>query len=41
LLKKLGSGGKRKYLTTDSVERFSKIGGRFLGEKIKVDKIEI
>ena len=41
LLKKLSKGGKRHYLTTDCSERFARIGGRFLGEKIKVEKIEI
>lgn len=41
LLKKLGSGGKRQYLTTDSVERFANIGGKFLGEKVDVDKVDI
>lgn len=41
LLKQLSKGGKRQYMTTDSAERFAEIGGRFLGEKIKVDKIEI
>jgi len=41
LLKKLSKGGKRRYLTTDSVERFAKIGGKFLGEKIKVEKVDI
>lgn len=41
LLKKLSKKGKRQYLTTDSVERFTEIGGKFLGEKIKVDKVEI
>ena len=41
LPKKLGKGGKRRYLTTDSPERFAEIGGRFLGEKIAVEKIDI
>jgi glutamate racemase len=41
LLKKLSKKGKREYLTTDSVDRFAEIGGKFLGEKIKVEKVEI
>jgi glutamate racemase len=41
LLKKLSRKRKRIYLTTDCAERFAEIGARFLGEKIKVDKIEI
>ena len=41
LLDKLSKGGKRQYLTTDSVERFAGIGGKFLGEKIKVEKVDI
>jgi len=41
LLNKLSTKGTRIYLTTDSPERFEKIGSKFLGEKIKVDKIEI
>ena len=41
LLEKLSKGGKRHYLTTDSAERFAEIGGKFLGEKIKVEKVDI
>ena len=41
LPEKLGRTGKRTYLTTDSAERFAKIGGHFLGQKIQVEKIEI
>jgi glutamate racemase len=41
LLKKLSKSGKRAYLTTDCVERFSEIGGKFLGQKIKVEKVDI
>lgn len=39
LLTKLTKNGSRKYLTTDSVERFQELGSRFLGEKIEVEKI--
>ena len=41
LLKQLSKGGKRLYLTTDCPERFAEIGARILGEKIRVEKIEI
>lgn len=41
LPKKLGKGGTRQYLTTDSAERFSEIGGKFLGKKIEVEKVDI
>jgi len=41
VLKKLSKDGKRQYLTTDCPDRFAEIGGRFLGEKIKVEKIGI
>ncbi|MFH0838499.1 MAG: glutamate racemase [Patescibacteria group bacterium] len=41
LFKKLSKKGGRQYLTTDCPERFAEIGGRFLGEKIKVEKINI
>lgn len=41
LLKKLNKGGGRQFLTTDSAERFAEIGGRFLGQKIEVEKVEI
>ncbi len=41
LLKKLSKKGKRQYLTTDCPERFAEIGGKFLGERIKVEKVEI
>ena len=30
-----------KYLTTDSPEKFEELGGRFLGSKIKAEKIEL
>ncbi len=38
---KLKGSGKRKYLTTDSAERFAEIGGKFLGKKIRVEKVDI
>jgi len=41
LLEKLSKGGSRLYMTTDTAERFAEIGGRFLGEKIKVEKVKI
>ena len=41
LLEKLSKGSKRRYLTSDSVERFEELGSRFLGQKIKVEKVEI
>ncbi len=33
--------GKRTYYTTDSAEKFETLGSRFLGEKIKGEKVEI
>lgn len=39
--KKLTQKGTRTYYTTDDVERFEELGSKFLGEKIKGDKIEI
>ncbi|MBU0706126.1 glutamate racemase [Patescibacteria group bacterium] len=41
LLKKISKKGGRQYLTTDCPERFAEIGGRFLGEKIEVEKVDI
>lgn len=41
LLEKLSKGSKRRYLTSDSVERFEELGSRFLGQKITVEKVEI
>ena len=41
LLEKLSKKGRRTYLTTDNPDRFEEIGAQFLGEKIKVEKIEI
>ena len=41
LFEKLSRQGKRLFLTTDSPERFSELGGRFLGQKIKAEKITI
>ncbi len=34
----LSTGGTRRYLTTDSPERFSDLGSRFLGQKIRGEK---
>ncbi|MBU0577671.1 glutamate racemase [Patescibacteria group bacterium] len=39
--KKLGKKGTRTYYTTDCPERFEGLGGRFLGEKISGQKVEI
>ncbi len=39
--KSLTRKGKRTYYTTDSAERFEDLGGRFLGQKIKGEKVEI
>ena len=39
--KKLSKNAKRTYYTTDSPEKFTDLGSRFLGEKIKGEKIEI
>ena len=41
LFEEISKNGSRTYLTTDSVERFAEIGGRFLGQKIEVQKIEL
>jgi len=41
LEKKLTKKKKRIYLTTDSKDRFEELGARFLGQKIKAEKIEI
>lgn len=41
LLEKLSKTSTRRYLTTDSVERFKELGSRFLGQKIEVEKVEI
>ncbi len=40
LLEKLSKNGTRKYVTTDSPERFGELGGRFLGERIEVERVE-
>ena len=37
----LSHGKKREFLTTDCPERFAELGKKFLGEKIKVAKIEL
>ena len=39
--KMITTGGKRIYYTTDCPERFEILGSRFLGEKIKSEKVEI
>lgn len=39
--KTLSRNGTRTYLTTDSAERFSDLGGRFLGQKIVGEKVEL
>lgn len=39
--KKLGKTGTRLYLTTDSAERFAEIGGKFLGQRIEAEKVDI
>ena len=39
--KSLSKGGTRTFLTTDNAERFSDLGSRFLGQKIKGEKVEI
>lgn len=36
----LGLGGTRKYLTTDSAERFTNFGSLFLGQKIQGQRVE-
>lgn len=41
LEKSLSRKGKRTYYTTDCPERFGDLGSRFLGEKIKGEKVEI
>ena len=41
LPEKLSKGGTRRYLTTDSVERFQELGSRFLGKKIEVKKVDL
>lgn len=40
LLEKLSKNGVRRYLTTDSPERFAALGGQFLGQKIEVERVE-
>jgi len=37
---KLGKNKKRKYLATDWTENFEKTAGRFLGDKIKIEKVD-
>lgn len=37
---KLGKNKKRKYLATDWTENFEKTAGRFLGNKIKIEKVD-
>lgn len=39
--KKISRKGKRIYLTTDCPERFEDLGSRFLGEKIKGERVEV
>ena len=39
--KNLTRKGTRTYYTTESSERFSELGSRFLGQKIKGEKVEI
>lgn len=39
--KSISKKGEHIFYTTDSSERFEDLGGRFLGEKIKVEKVEI
>lgn len=39
--KSLSRNGNRTYYTTDSSDRFEKLGSVFLGEKIKSEKIDI
>jgi len=41
VLKSITKNGKRTYYTTDCAERFEDLGGRFLGEKIKGEKIDL
>jgi glutamate racemase len=41
LEKSLSRKGKRVYYTTDSAERFSELGSRFLGSTITGEKVEI
>jgi glutamate racemase len=41
LHKGLTASGSRRYLTTDCPKRFAELGGRILGEQIKVDQIII
>lgn len=41
LMKKLPKGKGRFYMTTDSAQRFEELGSKFLGEKIRVEKVEI
>ncbi len=41
LLEQLSKNATRRYLTTDSVERFTELGSRFLGQKIEVEKVDI
>lgn len=37
---RLGKGGVRRFLTTDRVEDFERLGGRFLGKKVKAELIK-
>lgn len=37
---KLGKNKKRKYLATDWTENFEKTAARFLGDKIKIEKVD-
>lgn len=41
LPEKLSKGSTRRYLTTDSVERFEELGSRFLGQKIEAEKVNL
>jgi glutamate racemase len=41
LERSLSRNGTRTYLTTDDPKRFSELGGRFLGQKIKGERVEI
>ncbi len=38
---KLAKNSQRRFLTTDRVEDFQRLGSRFLGETIKAEKVEI
>lgn len=39
--RKLSKKHQRRFLTTDKVEDFERLGSKFLGERIKAEKIEI